>query len=143
MSFSGEKKSGLSLFRLQAIRFGKHGLQHSSTARHRGTHGPKHASGEARSRYCSISSRHIRGYSTYRPPQARWRWQGDHLSDPRFIPQPWLCPCNRVVMADNVVHLACYGGRSARRFVQCRSARALEVPTLVHRIVLKGRVVPA
>lgn len=46
-------------------------------------------------------------------------------------------------MADNVVHLACCDGRSAREFVQCRSARALEVPTLVHHIVLKGRVAPA
>lgn len=35
-------------------------------------------------------------------------------------------------MANNVVHLACCNGRSAHRFVQCRSARILEVSTLVH-----------
>lgn len=58
-------------------------------------------------------------------------------------PQPWLRPCNRVVMVDNVVHLACCDARSVDAVVQCRSARVLEVPTLDHCVVLGGRVAPA
>ena len=111
---------------MQAIRFGKHGLQRSSLDCQAPWH-PRPQAGQRRSTESLdtvvFSSRHIQRYRTHPGHYSTLAVAGGPSRTPRFIPQPWLRPCNRVVMADNVVHLACCDGRSAHRFVQCRSAR--------------------